>query len=89
MEMAAEGALELSEHLGKSKVVSTFTAIVEGKQATEVQRDFIGHLILMENPFVRSTTTFSSYVWPLEHTRVLFAPVSPKQIDSRRLQNLI
>jgi hypothetical protein len=34
--MAAEGALGLSEHLGRSKVVNTFTAIVEGKPAPEV-----------------------------------------------------
>lgn len=36
LEMVAEGALELSVNLGRSKVVPTFTAIVEGKPVPEV-----------------------------------------------------
>lgn len=36
MEMVAEGVLEVSPNLGSLKVNSTFTAVVEGKNATEV-----------------------------------------------------
>jgi hypothetical protein len=36
MDMAAEGALQLSQHLGSCAVSPTFTAIVEGKEAKEV-----------------------------------------------------
>lgn len=40
MEMAAEGVLEPSVHLGCCAVNSTFTAIVEGKEAKEIDNSF-------------------------------------------------
>lgn len=36
MEMVAEGVLQTSTHLGMCKINPTFTAIVEGKEASEV-----------------------------------------------------
>lgn len=40
MEMAAEGVLELSVHMGNCKVNPTFTAIQEGKPVPEVENSF-------------------------------------------------
>lgn len=40
LEMVAEGALQVSEHMGKSKVAPQFTAIVEGKPAAEIDNNF-------------------------------------------------
>lgn len=40
MEMVAEGVLEISTHLGSLKVNPTFTAVVEGKNTTEVSHLF-------------------------------------------------
>lgn len=40
MEMMAESVLEVSPNLGCCKVNSTFTVMVEGKNATEVSKIF-------------------------------------------------
>jgi hypothetical protein len=40
MEMAAEDVLDLSPHLGMCKVKQPFTAIMEGKEASEVDNNF-------------------------------------------------
>jgi hypothetical protein len=37
MEMVAEGVLEASPNLGSLKINSTFTAVVEGKETSEVR----------------------------------------------------
>lgn len=38
--MVAEGVLEVCPHLGHLRVSPTFTALVEGKPATEVDNNF-------------------------------------------------
>lgn len=87
--MVAEGALELSEHLGKSKVVPTFTAIVEGKNVTEVSYLLICGAISVLSLHVRLTTTFSFYEWALVRMRVQSAPAFRKLIDLGQQRNLI
>jgi hypothetical protein len=84
--MAAEGALELSEHLGRSKVVNTFTAIVEGKPAPEVKVAVI--ICLLKTVDIcsgcRLITTSLSCVWALNLTRAPLSARSPKSIDLLR-----
>lgn len=40
MEMVAEGVINLSKNMGSCSVNPTFTAIVEGKEAKEVDNNF-------------------------------------------------
>jgi nuclear protein localization family protein 4 len=58
MEMCAEGALEPSSKPGFCKVSSTFTAIVEGKEAKEIDNNFmlsnVPITFLTESKFVSS-----------------------------------